>query len=148
MYQQITLIGNLGRDPEMRYTPSGVAVTNFSVATSRSWTGQDGQRQEKTVWFRVATWRRLAETCNQYLTKGQRVLVIGEMEEPSTWTDQEGNTRASLEVTARNVQFLSTRAESEALSGGGWGQSAGPGAPTGGGSDAEAMPDGEEDIPF
>jgi hypothetical protein len=70
------------------------------------------------------------------------VLVVGEVEEPSTWTDREGNTRASLEVTARNVQFLSTRAESEALSGGGWGQSAGPGAPTGGGSDAEAMPDG------
>jgi single-strand DNA-binding protein len=90
----------------------------------------------------------MAETCNQYLTKGQRVLVVGEVEEPSTWTDREGNTRASLEVTARNVQFLSTRAESEALSGGGWGQSAGPGAPTGGGSDAEAMPDGEEDIPF
>ena len=81
---------NLGRDPEMRYTPSGVAVTNFSVATSRSWTGQDGQRQEKTVWFRVAAWRGLAETCNQYLTKGQRVLVVGEVEEPNTWTDQRG----------------------------------------------------------
>ena len=82
MYQQITLIGNLGRDPEMRYTPSGVPVTNFSIAVSRSWTGNDGQRQEKTVWFRVAAWQRQAETCNQYLTKGQRVLVVGEMEEP------------------------------------------------------------------
>ncbi|MDE0243507.1 MAG: single-stranded DNA-binding protein, partial [Candidatus Kaiserbacteria bacterium] len=91
------------------YTPSGVAVTNFSVATSRSWTGQDGQRQEKTVWFRVAAWRRLAETCNQYLTKGQRVLVVGEMEEPTPWTDREGNTRASLEVTAQTVRFLNTR---------------------------------------
>ena len=86
----------------------------------------------------------MAETCNQYLTKGQRVLVVGEVEEPSTWTDREGNTRASLEVTARNVQFLSTRAESEAL-GGGWGQSGGQGAPEG---EAEAMPGGEEDIPF
>ncbi len=147
MYQQITLVGNLGRDPEMRYTPSGVAVTNFSVATSRSWTGQDGQRQENTVWFRVAAWRRLAETCNQYLTKGQRVLVVGEVEEPSTWTDQEGNSRASLEVTARTVRFLNTRAENEALAGG-WGQTGGQGAPLGGGSSGDALPDGEEDIPF
>ncbi len=147
MYQQITLVGNLGRDPEMRYTPSGVAVTNFSVATSRSWTGQDGQRQEKTVWFRVAAWRGLAETCNQYLTKGQRVLVTGEVEEPSTWTDQEGNTRASLEVTARTVRFLNTRAESEALAAG-WGQTGGQDAPVGGGSDGDALPGGEEDIPF
>lgn len=147
MYQQITLVGNLGRDPEMRYTPSGVAVTNFSVATSRSWTGQDGQRQEKTVWFRVAAWRGLAETCNQYLTKGQRVLVVGEVEEPSTWTDQEGNTRASLEVTARTVRFLNTRAESEALAGG-WSQAGGQGAPSGDGSNGDALPGGEEDIPF
>ena len=117
---------NLGRDPEMRYTPSGVAVTNLNVATSRSWTGQDGQRQEKTVWFRVAAWDRLAETCNQYLTKGQRVLVVGEMEEPNTWTDQEGNPRASLEVRARTVRFLNTRAESEALAAG-MGQSGGQG---------------------
>lgn len=147
MYQQITLVGNLGRDPEMRYTASGVAVTSFSVAVNRSWTGQDGQRQEKTVWFRVAAWRGLAETCNQYLTKGQRVLVVGEVEEPNTWTDQEGNTRASLEVTARTVRFLNTRAENEALAGG-WGQVGGQGAPMGGGSNGDALPGGEEDIPF
>ena len=101
MYQQITLIGNLGRDPELRYSASGVAFTNFSVATSRSWTGQDGQRQEKTVWFRVSVWDRQAEACNQYLTKGQRVLVVGEMEEPYVFTDQEGNSRASLQVRAQ-----------------------------------------------
>ena len=147
MYQQITLIANLGRDPEMRYTPSGVAVTSFSVAVNRSWTGQDGQRQDKTTWFRVTAWRGLAETCNQYLTKGQKVLVVGEMEEPNTWTDREGNTRASLEVTARTVRFLNTRAESEALAGG-WGQAGGQGAPAGGGADGDAMAGGEEDIPF
>ena len=143
MYQQITLIGNLGRDPEMRYTPSGVAVTNFNVATSRSWTGQDGQRQEKTVWFRVAAWDRQAETCNQYLAKGQKVLVVGELEEPSTWTDRDGNTRASLEVRARTVRFLNTRAENEALASG-----MGQGAPMGGGPDADPVSGGEEDIPF
>ena len=147
MYQQITLIANLGRDPEMRYTPSGVAVTSFSVAVNRSWTGQDGQRQDKTTWFRVTAWRGLAETCNQYLTKGQKVLVVGEMEEPNTWTDREGNTRASLEVTARTVRFLNTRAESEALAGG-WGQAGGQGAPEGGGAGGDAMAGGEEDIPF
>jgi single-strand DNA-binding protein len=147
MYQQITLIGNLGRDPEMRYTPSGKAVTNFSVATSQSWTGQDGQRQEKTVWFRVAAWDRLAETCNQYLTKGQKVLVVGEVEEPNIWTDREGNARASLEVRARTVRFLNSRAESEALAAG-MGQSGGQGAPIGGGSAAESVPSDEEDIPF
>ena len=147
MYQQITLIGNLGRDPEMRYTPSGTAVTNFSVATSRSWTGQDGQRQDKTTWFRVAAWDRLAETCNQYLTKGQKVLVVGEVEEPSTWTDREGNTRASLEVRARTVRFLNSRAESEALAAG-MGQSGGQGAPMGGGPAADPSPSAEEDIPF
>ena len=113
MYQQITLIGNLGADPEMRYTQDGTPVTSFRIATNRRWRTQDGTTQEKTVWFRVSAWRRLAETCNQYLTKGQRVLVVGEMEEPSTWTDQEGNARASLEMQARNVQFLSPRDEAQ-----------------------------------
>lgn len=148
MYQQITLVGNLGQDPQMRYTPSGVAVTSFSVAVNRSWTGQDGQRQDKTTWFRISAWRRLAETCSQYLTKGQRVLVVGEVEEPNTWTDRDGNTRASLDVTAQTVRFLNTRAENEALAGG-WGQSEGQGAPAGGGAGGgDAMAGGEEDIPF
>ena len=115
MYQQITLVGNLGEDPEMSHKPDGTPVTSLRVATIRLWKVQDGTTQEKSVWFRVSAWRRLAETCNQYLTKGQRVLVVGDMEEPSTWTDQEGNTRASLEVRARNVHSLSTRAEAQGL---------------------------------
>ena len=115
MYQQITLIGNLGADPEMRLTQDGTPVTSFRVATNRRWRTQDGTTQEKTVWFRVSAWRRLAEACNQYLTKGQRVLVVGEIEEPSTWTDQEGNARASLEIQARNVQFLSPRDGAQGL---------------------------------
>ena len=109
MYQQITLIGNLGADPEMRFTQDGTPVTSFRIATNRRWSSQDGTMQEETVWFRISAWQRQAEACNQYLTKGQRVLVVGEMREPSTWTDQEGNARASLEVRARNVQFLSPR---------------------------------------
>ncbi|MFN3335695.1 MAG: single-stranded DNA-binding protein [Caldilinea sp.] len=138
MYQQITLIGNLGRDPEMRYTPSGVPVTNFSVAVSRRWTGQDGQPQEKTLWFRVVAWNKLAETTSQYLTKGSKVLVVGEMEEPTAYIDREGQPRASLEVRALTVKFLSARGdvvESHVGAGGATVAEAGPGM-------------SDEDIPF
>ena len=138
MYQQITLIGNLGGDPEMRYTPSGVPVTSFSMAVTRNWTGQDGQRQEKTIWFRITAWRKLAETASQYLTKGSKVLVVGTLEEPRAYTDREGNLRAALEVTADTIRFLSTRGESAAA--------ATTPMPAGAGADAPAMSD--EDIPF
>ena len=74
MYQKIVIVGNLGRDPEMRYTPSGQAVTNFSVATTRKWSDGNGQTREETIWFRVATWGKLAEVCNQYLAKGVKYL--------------------------------------------------------------------------
>ena len=144
MFQQIILIGNLGRDPEMRYTPSGVPVTSFSLAVSRSWTGQDGQKQEKTTWFRVTAWRRQAEIVSQYLTKGSKVLVVGEIEEARTYVDKNGETRVSLEVTAQNVKFMSSRADS---SGGDYGdeEHAASGSSSSGGG-APAMQD--EDIPF
>jgi single-strand DNA-binding protein len=106
MYQQITLIGNLGNDPEMRYTPSGVAVASFNLAINRSWTGQDGQRNDKTTWFRVSVWNKQAETVTQYLSKGRLVLVVGEVEEARAFTDRDGNQRASLEVKANSVRFL------------------------------------------
>ena len=111
MYQQITLIGNLGKDPEMRYTPSGVPITDFSLAVSRSWTSQDGQRQEKTIWFRVTSWRKQAELVSQYLTKGSKVLVVGELDEPYAYIDKEGKPKASLQVTATNIRFLTPRGE-------------------------------------
>lgn len=113
MFQSVTLVGNLGRDPDYRYTPSGVAVCNFNVATSRSWTGKDGQRQERTLWIRVTAWQNLADLCNKYLSKGKKVLVVGELEEPQTWTDQGGNVRANLCVRADKVRFLSPRQEEE-----------------------------------
>ena len=137
MYQQITLIGNLGNDPEMRYTPSGVPVTSFSLAVTKRWTGQDGQRQEKTLWFRISAWRKTAEIASQYLTKGSKVLVVGELEEARAYTDREGNLRAALEVTAQNIQFLTPRGDQQ----GGMPVPAGaPSAVEGGVSD--------EDIPF
>ena len=140
MYQQITLIGNLGADPEMRYTPNGLPVTSFRMAVSRSWTGQDGQRQEKTVWFRVTAWRKLAETASQYLTKGSKVLVVGELEEPNAYIDREGKPRASLEVTASTIRFLSARGEG--------GSAAGAGQAANGSHTDVGHEMHDEDIPF
>ncbi len=122
MYQKIFLIGYLGDNPQMRYTPEGTPVTSFSVATSRKWTDAQGQQQERTVWFRVSAWRRLAENCNQFLTKGQLVMVEGELGEPRTYQGHDGQWRASLDVTALNVKFLSksaapAEAETEATAG-------------------------------
>lgn len=107
MYQQITLIGNLGNDPEMRYTPSGVAVASFSLAVNKSWTTESGEKQDKTTWFRVTCWRKQAEVVSQYLGKGKQVMVVGEVEDARAFTDKSGNQRASLEVTATIVRFLS-----------------------------------------
>ena len=141
MYQQITLVGNLGNDPEMQQAPNGDHVTSFNVTTRKSWTGPDGQRHEKTVRFRVSAWQRLAETCNQYLAKGGRVMVVGVVEEPYVGTDDSGNERATLNVRAWSVQFLDPRAEGNVMSEGqaayGNGQHA-PGPESKGG----------EDIPF
>ena len=130
MYQRTVIVGRLGNDPEMRYTPSGVPVTSFNVAVNRRWTDQNGDLQERTTWFRVTAWRKLAETCAQYLGKGRMVLVEGEID-ASAWTGQDGQPRASLELTARTVRFLSPRGEQTA-----------PAAPSGANSVAE------EDIPF
>ncbi len=139
MYQKVTLIGRLGRDPEMRYTPDGTPVTSFSVATDRRWTDASGQQQERTVWFRVTAWRRLAETCNQYLAKGRMVFVEGTLVEPKPYQARDGEWRASLEVTADTVRFLTPRSEGGAAprEGGAGGPDSGP-AP---------MLD-EEEIPF
>ena len=119
MYHTIIIVGNLGRDPEMRYTPAGQAVTNFSVATSRQYTGSDGNQVKETIWFRVSAWGKQAETCNQYLRKGSKVLVEGRLTpDPSTggprlWQRQDGTTNASFEVSANTVRFLSSRGEEE-----------------------------------
>ena len=112
MFHQITIVGYLGRDPEMRFTPSGQAVTSFSVATSRSYTNNAGQKIDETTWFRVSVWGAQAESCNQYLSKGRPVLVIGQLRPdpdtggPRVYTRNDGSTGASFEVTARTVRFL------------------------------------------
>ena len=104
---KMMIIGNLGSDPEMRYTPNGQAVTSFSVATNYRYTTSDGEQREETEWFRVSVWGRQAETCNQYLAKGRKVYVDGRLRS-RTFQDRNGETRVSLEVTAQDVRFLST----------------------------------------
>lgn len=111
MYQRTVIVGNLGRDPEMRHLASGTPVCTFSVATSRRWTDADGTSQERTVWFRVTAWRKLAETCNQYLAKGRSVLVEGELTEPRPYEGKDGEWRASLDLNALNVKFLGSKAQ-------------------------------------
>lgn len=113
MYQYTVIVGNVGRSPELRYTPGGAAVCDFSVAVNRKWTGQDGQQNEKVTWFRVSCWNKLAETVNQYVTKGRQVLVTGEIE-ASAWVDDDGNARATLELNARDVKFLGSRDDAQA----------------------------------
>jgi len=115
MYQKLTLIGNLGKDPEMRYTPSGQAVTNLNLATNRTWNDASGQRVKETTWFRISVWGKMAESCNQYLRKGSKVLIEGRLNTdpatggPRTYTRQDGSAGASFEVTAELVRFLSSR---------------------------------------
>lgn len=117
MYQKIIIVGNLGGDPEMRYLPSGQGVTNFSVATNRRYTTGDEQQVDETTWFRVSAWGRLAETCNQYLKRGSKVLIEGRLNVdpqsggPRIWTRGDGTPGASFEITAQTVKFLSTRSD-------------------------------------
>jgi len=116
MYQRIVIVGHLGADPEMRYTPSGDPVTTFRVATNRRYTDSEGNSHDETTWFRVTAWRRLAETCNQYLAKGRLVLVDGRLNpdesgNPRIWTGKDGVARASYELTATTVKFLTPKGE-------------------------------------
>ncbi len=99
------LVGNLGKDPEVRFTQSGRAVANFSIATSEVWTGQDGNRQERTEWHNIVVWGKQAETCGQYLAKGRQVFVQGNIRTRS-YEDKTGNTRYVTEIVAQRVQFL------------------------------------------
>ena len=117
MFHQIIIVGNVGKDAEMRFTPSGQAVATFSVATSREYKDASGEQVKETIWFRVSTWGKVAEICNQYVKKGSKVLVEGRLTPdkatggPRVWTKQDGTAQASFEVTANTVRFLSTRGE-------------------------------------
>jgi single-strand DNA-binding protein len=113
-YSRIIIVGNLGRDPEMRYTPSGTPVTNFTVAVNRRRSTGGGQFEDETDWYRVAAFGRLAEIADQYLVRGMKVLVDGQPQ-IRTYTGNDGVERTSVEINADNFQMLTTRDESEAL---------------------------------
>lgn len=102
---KVILIGRLGQDPELKYTPSGSAVANFSLATSESWNDKSGEKQEKTEWHRIVVWGKLAELCSQYLKKGRQAFIEGSLE-TRTWDNKEGVKMYTTEVKARGVQFL------------------------------------------
>jgi len=152
------LVGNLGRDPELRQTPNGQAVVNFTLATSENWTDKSGERQERTEWHRIVVWGRTAEMCNQYLSKGRTVYVEGRIQ-TREWEDKDGNKRYTTEINASTVNFIGPRT--------GGGDGGGSGATRSGSSDssshssshssnggsadggsADAGPPADDDIPF
>jgi single-strand DNA-binding protein len=114
---KIMIIGNLGRDPEMSYTPAGKAVTKFSLAVTRRGKDANGERKDDTTWFNVVAWERLGETCNTYLHKGSKVYVEGRMISRE-YTDKDGNKRTAWEVTATDMEMLTPRSEGSSAPGG------------------------------
>jgi single-strand DNA-binding protein len=122
MFHTIIILGNVGRDPELRYTPSGQGVTTFSVASNRQYNSNDGQQVKETIWFRVTAWGKTAEICNQYLRKGMRVFIEGRLRpdtngSPRVFQRADGTTGSSYEVVASTVKFISPKPEGEAAAG-------------------------------
>src|SRR2546422_6502336 len=137
---KVILVGNLGKDPEVRFTPSGRAVAKFSLATTDSWMDQESGRQERTEWHNIVVWGKQAENCGQYLAKGRQVYIEGAIRSRS-YDDKEGNKRYITEVVAQRVQFLG--------GGGGGGRGAQEGGSPGGGfDDFGGGPIPDDDIPF
>lgn len=162
---KVILVGNLGRDPELRYTQSGQAVANFTLATTERFSNREGERQERTEWHRIVAWGRTAELCAQYLAKGRSVYIEGRLQ-TREWEDKEGQKRRTTEITAQSVQFLGGRGQgadtgpsptgadapsgapppSGGFEGGGGGSSAPP--PSDGGGGGSSAPPPKDDIPF
>ena len=138
---KVILIGRLGQDPEVRYTPDGTAVANFSIATSEEWKDKNsGEKRERTEWHRIVAWRRLGEICGEYLSKGRQVYIEGRIQTRS-WEDKDGNKRYTTEIIASDVQFLGGRDSAT---------TAGPsaGAPDAGGQAPSPQGPQDDDIPF
>jgi single-strand DNA-binding protein len=135
-FNKIVIVGYLGRDPEIRYTPQGTAVCNFTIATTEKRKDRAGESQDVTTWFRVSVWGRQAEVANQYLSKGKQVYIEGRLR-LEEYTDRDGNRRQSLEVSATDLHFLGSRGDTAAAS-------AGSTLP----ADSPLEPGTDEDIPF
>ena len=147
---KVILVGNLGRDPELRYTQNGQAVANFTLATSENWKDKNtGERQERTEWHRIVVWGRVGENCAQYLSKGRTVYIEGRLQ-TREWEDKEGQKRKTTEINAQTVQFLGGPRGSGGESGGPpSGASGASGASDPGGSPPDSPPPGPgDDIPF
>jgi len=139
---KVILVGNLGRDPELRYTQGGQPVANFTIATNESWTKKDGSgREEKTEWHRIVAWGRTAELCTQYLAKGRTVYIEGRLQ-TREWENKEGQKQRTTEIVAQTVQFIGSGPGARGGQAGG----VAAGAPTGGGFEGGPPPDDE--IPF
>jgi single-strand DNA-binding protein len=108
MYQQVIVVGNVGRDVNLKYTQSGVAVADFSIAVNKRFTSSTGEKREEVTWFKITCWRKLAEMVGQYVTKGKLVMVIGEIK-ASAYLDKSGQPAATLELTANDIRFLGSR---------------------------------------
>lgn len=121
---KVMIIGNLGKDPEMKYTQQGTPITSFSVAVSRTWKGPDGQQQEETEWFRVVAWEKLAEQCNEFLRKGRKVYIEGRLK-TREWTGQDGQKRFTTEVVATSMIMIDSKQSTGDYSGGSGGSGGG-----------------------
>ena len=137
---KVILIGNLGRDPELRYTKGGQAVANFSIATNEKWTDKEGAQQERTEWHRIVAWGKTGELCAQYLAKGRSTYIEGRLQ-TREYEDKEGIKRYTTEIVAQNVTFLGGRADSGAPPDGG-----SPGGAASGGGPSTPPPD--DNVPF
>ena len=149
-FNKIIIVGNLGRDPELRYTPQGVAVCNFSLATNEKKRDKSGELQDVTTWFRVTLWRNQAENAAKYLTKGRPVYIEGRLG-VEEWTDRDGKTRYTLEVQATDMQFISAGQRSDEGEFSGASQPAefaGPADRGSAGAATAPAPSGDDDIPF
>ncbi len=142
---KVILIGNLGRDPELRYTANGQPVANFTLATTESWTNRNGEREQRTEWHRIVAWARLAEICGEHLVKGKQVYVEGRIQ-TREWEDKDGNKRKTTEINAQQVLMLGRRGEGPESGGG----EIGGGGDAGGESPPPATDPktSDDDIPF
>ena len=158
---KVILVGHLGKDPEVRYTPSGQPVANFNIATSESWNDKAGQRQERTEWHRIVVWGKQAELCGEYLAKGRLVYIEGKLQ-TREWNDRDGNKRYTTEIICSQVNFLGSRGGEAGASGGGARRTTptsgsdtpmGSSAPSSGGGNNDAgfdygPPPSDDDVPF
>ena len=140
MINKAIIVGNLGADPEIRYTQNGAPVATFNVATTERWRDQEGNQQESTEWHRIVAWRKLAEICGEYLHKGSRVYIEGKIQ-TRKWQDQSGNDRYSTEIVAREMKMLDRRES-------GAGSSAGPSQDRSSSEPSSSYQDMGDDVPF